>query len=126
MQPSALLGLRTVVYHVSDLERAKTWYRALLGIEPYFDTPYYVGFNVGGFELGLHPAAEGQVVGPGGGVAYWGVERMADSWARALAMDARPLGPPNDVGEGILVAEIADPFGNPIGLIENRHFPNRA
>ena len=49
------LGLRTVVYKVSDLGRAKAWYTKVLGIEPYFDEPFYVGFNVGGYELGLDP-----------------------------------------------------------------------
>ena len=52
-------GLRTVIYHVSDLDRAKAWYSSALGIEPYFDQPYYVGFNIGGFELGLDPDMTG-------------------------------------------------------------------
>ena len=60
MKPSAFLGLRTVVYHVSDLARAKDWYRELLGIEPYFDTPYYVGFNVGGLCIGGLPGDKGR------------------------------------------------------------------
>ena len=51
----AFHGLRTVVYKVSDLEKAKTWYTAALGVKPYFDQPFYVGFNIGGFELGLDP-----------------------------------------------------------------------
>ena len=50
-----ILGLRTVNYHVTDLARAKAWYISALGKEPYFDEPFYVGFNVGGFELGLDP-----------------------------------------------------------------------
>ena len=50
-----ILGLRTVIYHVPDLPGAKSWYARAFGIAPYFDKPYYVGFNVGGFELGLDP-----------------------------------------------------------------------
>ena len=49
------LGLRTVVYHVPDLARAKAWYEAAFEVKPYFDEPFYVGFNIGGFELGLDP-----------------------------------------------------------------------
>jgi catechol 2,3-dioxygenase-like lactoylglutathione lyase family enzyme len=49
--------MRTVVYHVDDLTKAKEWYADLLGVEPYFDEPFYVGFNVGGYELGLDPDA---------------------------------------------------------------------
>lgn len=47
------LGLRTAIYHAPDLAQAKSWYSKILGIEPYFDQPFYVGFNVGGYELGL-------------------------------------------------------------------------
>lgn len=126
MKPSAFLGLRTVVYYVADLDRAKTWYRSALAIEPYFDTPYYVGFNVGGFELGLHPADEDHPSGHGGAVSYWGVERMAEAWPRLLGLGARSVSEPQDVGEGILVAAAEDPFGNLLGVIENPHFPNPA
>jgi catechol 2,3-dioxygenase-like lactoylglutathione lyase family enzyme len=52
-------GLRTVIYHVDDLQKAKVWYSAVLGREPYFDEPFYIGFNVGGYELGLDPSMEG-------------------------------------------------------------------
>jgi predicted enzyme related to lactoylglutathione lyase len=123
---SGFLGLRTVVVQVGDLERAKAWYRSLLGLDPYFDQPFYVGFNVGGFELGLHPADATHPPGPGGAVAYWGVPRMSDAWSRVQKMGVAAVDPPQDVGEGIQVATIKDPFGNLIGLIENPHFPNRA
>ncbi len=71
-----ILGLRTVVVYVrtEQLEEAKKWYAAVVGVAPYYDTPYYVGFNVGGFELGIHP--EG-TPGPGGVCAYWGTADVA-------------------------------------------------
>ncbi len=50
-----LLGLRTAIYPVTDLAAAKQWYGQVLGAQPYFDQPFYVGFSVGGFELGLLP-----------------------------------------------------------------------
>jgi hypothetical protein len=59
-------------------------------------------------------------------VVYWGVERMAPAWERLLTLGAVPVAPPQDVGEGILVATAKDPFGNLLGLIENPHFPNTA
>ena len=65
-------GLRTVIYHVEDLEKAKEWYSKALKIKPYFDKPFYVGFNVGGYELGLDPDMGGVKQG-NAGVAYWGV-----------------------------------------------------
>src|SRR3981081_3371696 len=51
------LGLRTAIYHVDDIEKAKAWYSEVLGTKPYFDQPFYVGFNVAGYELGLQPGA---------------------------------------------------------------------
>lgn len=117
-----LLGLRTVVYKVPDLERAKTWYRELFAIEPYFDQPYYVGFNVGGFELGLDPDVSTRGPGEGGSVAYWGVPNLEAALAAITARGATIASRLQDVGEGIRVATIADPFGNAIGLIENPHF----
>ena len=61
------LGLRTVIYPAPDLAASKAWYTALLGVEPYFDEPFYVGFDVGGYELGLHPETDAAET-------YWGVE----------------------------------------------------
>jgi catechol 2,3-dioxygenase-like lactoylglutathione lyase family enzyme len=126
MKPSAFLGLRTAVYYVTDMEKAKAWYRSVLGVEPYFDQPFYVGFNVGGFELGLHPAGHGQQPGAAGAVPYWGVERMTVAWPRLLGLGAVAAGAPQDVGDGIQVATVRDPFGNLLGIIENTHFPNTA
>ena len=126
MKPAAFLGLRTVVYQVVDLAKAKAWYVAALGIEPYFDQPFYVGFNVGGFELGLHPNTTAPAAGPGDAVAYWGVESMASAWPRLIGLGGVPVGQPQDVGEGIQVATLKDPFGNHVGIIENPHFPNPA
>jgi predicted enzyme related to lactoylglutathione lyase len=117
-----LLGLRTNIYKVTDLARAKAWYKKLFGIEPYFDEPFYVGFNVGGFELGLDPDVSDQKPGPGGSVTYWGVASM-DQAAKALkSAGAKFHSEPRDVGEGIVVAAVEDPFGNVLGLIENPHF----
>jgi predicted enzyme related to lactoylglutathione lyase len=125
MKPATFLGLRTVVFPVPDAAKAKAWYSKLLGIEPYFDQPYYVGFNVGGFELGLDPNG-GERAGAGGGVAYWGVDSMAETWPKIVALGVAIASAPRDVGDGIQVASIRDPFGNSIGIIENRHFPNEA
>ena len=117
-----LLGLRTNIYKVSDLATAKAWYKKLFGIEPYFDEPFYVGFNVGGFELGLDPDASAQEPGPGGSVCYWGVASMDDAVKSLKSGGAKFHSEPQNVGEGIIVASVEDPFGNVLGLIENPHF----
>lgn len=115
-----ILGLATVIYPVSDLARAKAWYADVFGQQPYFDEPFYVGFNIAGYELGLLPD-EGRP-GPEGGVAYWRVDEIGAALARFAAAGAPTIEEAKDVGEGIKVATVADPFGNAIGLIENPHF----
>jgi predicted enzyme related to lactoylglutathione lyase len=119
---SALLGLRTNIFKVADLSKAKAFYTKLLGTEPYFDEPFYVGYNVGGFELGLDPDTSDHGPGAGGSVTYWGVASMAETMARLRKDGLKIRSDARDVGGGILVASIEDPFGNEIGLIENPHF----
>lgn len=116
------LGLRTVSYYTADLERAKAWYSEVLGIEPYFAESFYVGFNVGGFELGLQPDSEAGLEGLGGSVAYWGVAQADEAFQRLLALGATALSPIQEVGGGIKVGVVRDPFGNALGIIENPHF----
>ncbi len=117
-----ILGLRTITYHVTDLARAKAWYISALGRDPYFDEPFYVGFNVGGFELGLDPDTTGVTFGTGGIEAFWGVENAEAELARLVALGAEVRAPLHDVGDGIRMAAVADPFGNAFGIIENPHF----
>ena len=114
-------GLRTVIYHVDDLQKAKEWYSKVLSIKPYFDEPFYVGFNVGGFELGLDPDMKGISKG-NNVVAYWGVKDAKAAYQRVQELGAKKHGDPQEVGGGIIVATVTDPFGNVFGIIENPHF----
>ena len=116
------LGLRTVIYRVNDLGKAKAWYSSVLGIQPYFDQPFYVGYNVAGYELGLDPEPCPSPSGTAGSVAYWGVADAQAAFARLISLGAPVLSPVQDVGDGIRVASVLDPFGNPFGIIENPHF----
>jgi predicted enzyme related to lactoylglutathione lyase len=116
-----LQGLRTVIYHVDNIERAKEWYTEFVGFPPYFDQPFYVGFDVGGFELGLDPDMTGVKKG-NNATAYWGVSDIETAFEKAKQIGAEVVSEPRDVGEGIKVATINDPFGNVIGIIENPHF----
>ena len=116
------LGLRTVIYKVADLERAKRWYTAAFGVPPYFDEPFYVGFNIGGYELGLDPDVSQGAAGKCGALAYWGVANLDSALRHFEAQGAERNTAAQDVGGGIRVASVFDPFGNAIGLIENPHF----
>ena len=115
-----LLGLRTVVYPVGDIEAGKAWYSKVVGHAPHHDSPYYVGFAVGGFELGLVPDG---TPGKDGCNVYWGVAnaKAASEWLKGLGAKPSAKGI-EDVGGGILVAEFDDPFGNVFAVIENPHF----
>lgn len=114
-----ILGLRTAIYPVGDLALAKAWYAQVLERPPYFDEPFYVGFSVGGFELGLVP--EGQS-GTAGAQPLWGVADAVGALARLVELGASALDPVVEVGGGIKVAAVCDPFGNRLGIIENPHF----
>ena len=112
------LGLRTVIYPAPDLAASRAWFTRLLGFEPYFDEPFYVGYAVGGDELGLDPNAE-----PGAGpITYWGVASVDDGLAALVAAGATRRGAVQDVGDGIRVATVLEPGGSVLGIIENPHF----
>ena len=116
-----LLGLRTVIYHVNDLAKAKEWYTQVVGHGPYFDEPFYVGFNVGGYELGLDPDSTGVSAG-GSAFAYWGVKDAHAEYQRLMKLGARKNTDVQEVGGGIFVGTVIDPWGNIFGIIQNPHF----
>lgn len=115
------LGLRTVIYKVPDITEGKAWYSKAFGTTPYFDEPFYAGFSIAGYELGLQPdPAAGKQ--SGGVIAYWGVPDVEKAFQQFLACGATVESEPADVGSGIIVAEVKDPWNNLIGLIHNPHF----
>ena len=115
-------GLRTVIYHAADLDAAKEWYAKALGVQPYFDQPFYVGFNIGGYELGLDPDPASATGTGVSAIAYWGVADAEAALARLVELGATDRLGVQDVGEGIRLASVIDPFGNLFGVIENPHF----
>ena len=115
-------GLRTATYQVKDLTRAKEWYSTVLGVKPYFDQPFYVGFNIGGYELGLVPDSEADAERASAGIAYWGVKDARSAYQHLLDFGAKTQEPIQDVGEGILIGAVHDPFGNVLGIIQNPNF----
>lgn len=121
MSNGPLLGLRTAKYVAADLQAAKAWYTTVTGTPPYFDEPFYVGFNVGGYELGIVPD-ERSVVRGESGIPYWGVTNADSSFARLIELGATSYEPIQDVGGGIRIGAVTDPFGNVFGIIENPGF----
>jgi predicted enzyme related to lactoylglutathione lyase len=110
-------GIRTVIYPVKDLAKAKTLYGKLAGVEPYMDEAYYVGFNVEGQDVGLDPHGHSQ--GMTGPVGYWHVDDIKRSLKALLDAGAEPQQEVRDVGGGKLIASVKDADGNVIGLIQS-------
>ena len=109
------LGIKTVLHPVTDLDAAKKVYGALLGAEPVADSPYYVGFDVAGQQIGLVPNSD--MTSP---VAHWHVTDIEETLAAVTAAGATVKSAPNDVGGGRLVATFVDTDGNVLGLIQDR------
>ncbi len=109
-------GIRTIIYPVKDIAQAKKLYGTLLGVKPYADEAYYVGFNVGGQEIGLDPHGHSQ--GMTGPVGYWHVEDIKKSLKSLLTAGAKAHQEVKDVGGGKLIASVKDADGNVIGLIQ--------
>jgi predicted enzyme related to lactoylglutathione lyase len=110
------LGMRTLVFPVKDLAQAKTLYGKLLGVEPYADEAYYVGFRVGDQELGLDPHSHSQgVTGP---VGFWEVDDIKERLELLLDAGAEEVQAIRDVGGGKLIASVKDADGNMIGLLQ--------
>jgi len=118
MTGSTTLGIQTVLHPVSDLEKAKVMYTALLGVEPMADSPYYVGYQVAGQQIGLVP--NGGQQGMTAPVAHWHVADIEAKLAEVTAAGGTVKQGPRDVGAGRLVATFADPDGNVLGLIQDK------
>jgi predicted enzyme related to lactoylglutathione lyase len=118
MSTSSVQGIKTVLHPVSDVEKAKTVYAALLGVEPSTDSAYYVGFDVAGQHIGLLPGGGPQ--GLTSPVAYWHVEDIEATLAAVTAAGATVKDAPNEVGGGRVVASVIDPDGNVLGLIQDK------
>ena len=118
----SILGLRTIIYKVGDITKAKEWYAKAFETQPYFDEIFYVGFNIGGYELGLQPEEKASTEKSGGVLTYWGVEDIQKEYDRFVKLGATEHEVPENVGGDIMVASVKDPWGNCIGLIFNPEF----
>jgi predicted enzyme related to lactoylglutathione lyase len=117
MTGSPTQGIKTVLHPVSDLATAKAMYTALLGVPPQSDTPYYVGFEAEGQQIGLVP--NGGPQGMSSPVAYWHVPDIEAKLGEVTAAGATIHEPTRDVGGGRLVATVTDPDGNVLGLLQD-------
>jgi predicted enzyme related to lactoylglutathione lyase len=112
------LGLRSLIYPAPHLQESKEWWKKSLGKDPYFDDGGYVGFDVGGYELGLNSFST-ELNGP---ITYIGVENVPSAIEELVSDGAKLLMGPMDVGGGIILADIESPTGEVFGIIFNPHF----
>lgn len=122
MAKTKILGLRTTIYKVEDLQQAKVWYADAFQTQPYFDESFYVGFNIAGYELGLQPDEVPALLKKDSVVTYWGVEDIHAVYTDFLQAGAVENEKPFNVGGEIVTATVKDPWGNVIGLIYNPEF----
>jgi len=107
-------GVKTIIYPAKDMARAKALFRALLGVEPYSDQPYYIGFKVGDQDIGLVPNSP-----EAGMAAFYHVDDIKQSMQSLLDAGSQTLREIKDVGGGRLVASVRDIDGNIIGLVQD-------
>ena len=123
-----MFKLVTAIYYAPDLGKAKVWYRDVLGIAPYFNEPFFVGFDVGGY-VGLQPGPREGLHGLGdglrGGVPYWRVDDIEAAFGRLLELGATVISQVEGVGDGIETATFQDLFGNALGIIQPHFGANR-
>lgn len=110
------MTLANINFPVTDLDAAKKAFGALLGVEPHTDTPYYVGYNVGGLEIALNP--NGARMGMTGATPFWATEDLETATEQLAAAGATVTMPPGDVGGGTRLSVLTID-GNSVGLIAN-------
>lgn len=89
-------GIRVLVYPVTDIDKAKTLFSKLLGVEPCVDQTYYVGFRVGELEVGLDP--DGHDSGAKGPIVHGEVSDIRKSLQELLDTGAQAQQDVKDVG----------------------------
>lgn len=117
-----MLGLRTTIYKVANLDKAKDWYTHAFGKSPYFDEPFYVGFNIGDYKLGLIPIEGPSTDQSDNVLTYWGVDNIEFKYNRLISLGAKEYEAPHNVGGELVVAAVRVPSGNVVGLIYNPTF----
>jgi predicted enzyme related to lactoylglutathione lyase len=107
-------GIKIILYPVKDINQSKTLFRKFLGVDPYADQPYYVGFKINEQDIGLVPN------NPEGGVAaFYNVDDIKNSLQILLDAGAQIIQDIKNVGEERLIASVKDKDGNIIGLVQN-------
>jgi predicted enzyme related to lactoylglutathione lyase len=103
-------SIKVLVYPVTDVGKAKAFYSKFLGVEPYVDSPSYIGYKVGDLEVGLDPNS---TVGP---ISYADVADIQASLKEMTEAGAEIVQDIKNVGYGLLIAQVKDIDGNVVGL----------
>jgi predicted enzyme related to lactoylglutathione lyase len=107
-------GVKTIIYPVKDMVQGKTLFGKLLGVEPYADQPYYIGFKIGDQDIGLVPnSPEGAMT------AFFHVDDIKNSLQILVDAGVEIIQDIKNVGGGRLIASARDKDNNIIGLIQN-------
>jgi predicted enzyme related to lactoylglutathione lyase len=102
--------VKIIVYPVKDVEKAKAFFGEYLGVKPYVDSPYYIGYRIGDMEIGLDPNS---TIGP---IAYTDVADIKGALQAMVASGAEVVKDITDVAAGLLVAQVKNADGNVVGF----------
>jgi predicted enzyme related to lactoylglutathione lyase len=111
-------GVKTILYPVRDPAKAKELFTRLLGVEPTADSPYYIGYDIDGQQIGLVPnghASQGMT----GTTAFFHVDDIKAGMQAVLDAGGTVQQEVRDVGGGRQVGAVTDTEGNVIGFIQD-------
>lgn len=117
-----MLGLRSQIIQSDDIQAVASWYETALQTAPYFQNENYIGFDVWGFELGIFKRSAEYIESWNNIEIYWWVDDVSFELSRLIELWATMHNPIEDVGAGITMASVKDPFGNIFWLIHNPNF----
>ncbi|MFI5263555.1 MAG: VOC family protein [Candidatus Kapaibacterium sp.] len=108
----------SIVFFVRELRRTAAWYGDLLGIAPYRDDADFIGFHLEMVDLGFHCLDEKAGLPSASQISYWQVGNLDETVKEFINKGATLYRKPITIPEGGRVAQMRDPFGNVIGLMQ--------
>lgn len=112
-----LFAIEGIVWYSQDLDRARAFYRDVLGLPLLLDEGHVVHFDAGTVRLAIHRCPPGERREAPEGFLVFGTDDIAAAYEELGKRGAVFLGAPAERPYG-RVAYLHDPEGHEIGLLE--------